>query len=287
MQTRGGRCKVIPLCFFKPNIMTNRVTLFIITLLFTAFSFNSNVFSQVGLSVSPPRVYYNLNAGETGTQKVLVSNMSKTSPLNIGVTFESWEYDELGNNTFPEDSVTQTCVDWISVPEGSYFTLNPGENKEVDIAMTVPADVSENAQTAMVFFTQMNPVDGVNEEGTQIKINVRSGIKVYRKGNAPETRKLEIDSFSFDKNNNSLTLSFKNDGNTWINGGAFTSLLNSTSGEEIKVEPTAFYTMPNDHRILNIKLPQDLEKTSYIATVMLDFGDEREVTAAELQFSYE
>jgi len=267
--------------------MNNRATLYLFALVITIISFNCNVSAQVGLSVSPPRVYFNLDAGETGTQKVLVSNMSKEFPLNIGVTFESWEYDEFGNNTFPEDSVDQSCVDWISIPEGSYFTLNPGENKEVDIALSVPSDVSENAQTTMVFFTQMNPVDGVNEEGTQIKINVRSGIKVYRKGNAAETRKLEIYGFSFDKVNNSLKLSFKNEGNTWINGGVFTSLLNSTSGEEIKIEQTAFYTMPKDNRVLNIKLPEDLEKTSYIATVMLDFGDEREVTAAELQFSYE
>ena len=46
--------------------------------------------AQVGLSVSPPRVYYSLNPGETGSQKVLVSNVSREHPLHLSLTFGDW-----------------------------------------------------------------------------------------------------------------------------------------------------------------------------------------------------
>jgi len=66
-----------------------------------------------------------------------------------------------------------------------------GENREIDLTMTVPADIGSdaNVQTAMLFVTQMNPVDGVDAQGAAIRISVRQGIKIYRKGNAPEVKK--------------------------------------------------------------------------------------------------
>jgi len=156
------------------------------------------LFAQVGLSVSPPRVYYTLNPGETGSQKVLISNVSKEHPLNLSLTFGDWKYDTYGNNLmFPPDSLDNSCASWLSLPGGTYLTLEAGENREIDLTMTVPAGIGSdaNVQTAMLFVTQMNPVDGVDAQGAAIRISVRQGIKIYRKGNAPEVKKVDIETW--------------------------------------------------------------------------------------------
>jgi len=246
--------------------------------------------AQLGISVSPPRVYYTLNPGETGSQKVLISNVSKEHLLNLSLTFGDWKYDTYGNNLmFPPDSLNNSCAGWLSVPSGTYITLDPGENREIDLTMTVPTGLSSdaNVQTAMLFVTQMNPVDGVDAQGAAIRINVRQGIKIYRKSHAPEVKKVGIENLAYEKETNSLVLTFTNAGNIWINGRVNTSLFNQTTGKESNIEAIDFYTMPGDRRIMHLPFRHALEIGKYTATVMLDYGDETTIEAAELEFTYE
>lgn len=266
--------------------MNNKQVLFFLSL----FLFPVFLFSQVGISVSPPRVYYTLNPGETGSQKVLISNVSKEHPLNLSLTLGDWEYDNYGNNLMlPPDSLENSCAGWISVADGMYLTLEPGENHEIDVTMTVPnmPAPDENVQTAMLFVTQMNPVDGVDAQGAAIRINVRQGIKIYRKGKDPEIKKIEIEDLAYDKEDNSLQLQFTNGGNIWLNGQVTINLFNQDTGKDSNLEPIDFYSMPGDRRIMPIPLRHVLQGGRYTATVMIDYGDRTTIEAAELQFSYE
>lgn len=254
------------------------------------FTLPSVAHAQVGLSVSPPRVFYTLDAGETGSEKVLISNVSKEHSLHLSLTFGDWKYDPYGNNLmFPPDSLDNSCANWLTVPEGFYLTLEPGESREVDLTMTVPVEVDPdvNVQTAMLFVTQMNPVDGVDAQGAAIQINVRQGIKIYRRGSAPEERMIEIENMAFEKEYQSLFLTFKNDGNLWINGNVSTTLFNQTTGKEWHLKASDFFTMPGDERVLQIPLVEGLERGTYIATVMIDYGDATTIEAAELEFYHE
>lgn len=257
-------------------------------LLFLLFS--TTLEAQVGLSVSPPRVYYSLDAGETGSQRVLVNNISNEYPLHLSFTFGDWKYDEYGNNRmFPPDTLDNSCANWLSLPEGAYMTLEPGESREVNLTMTVPTEMGreENVQTAMLFVTQMNPVDGVDAQGAAIRINVRQGIKIYRKGDAAEIRRVDIKNLAYNKEAKMLELTFANDGNSWVNGWVDTSLFNRNTGKEMNLDTTDFYTMPGDLRIMAIPFKQELEKGEYTATVMIDYGDVTTIEAAELQFNHD
>ena len=255
-------------------------------LLFSA----SVLHAQVGLSVSPPRVYYTLGEGESGSQKVLVSNLSKEHMLNLSFTFGDWKYDDRGNNLmFPPDTLDNSCVSWLSLPIGTYMNLEPGESREIDVMMTVPAILqqADNVQTAMLYVTQMNPVDGVDAQGAAIRINVRQGIKIYRTGLQPETKQLEIVNMTLDRERDIIGLEFINRGNIWVNGTLKATLFNRTTGRETTLDETVFYTMPGDHRQMDIPLKEKPGKGDYTATVILDYGDDSTLEAAELEFGYE
>ena len=88
------------------------------------FTLPSVAHAQVGLSVSPPRVFYSLDAGETGSEKVLISNVSKEHSLHLSLTFGDWKYDPYGNDLMFPDSLDNSCSNWLTVPEGFYLTLN-------------------------------------------------------------------------------------------------------------------------------------------------------------------
>lgn len=246
--------------------------------------------AQVGLSVSPPRVYYTLGAGESATQQILVNNTSKQHALDLSITFGDWIYDGNGNNIMlPPDTLQNSCAAWLSLPEGTYVTLEPAESRNITLVMTVPAGIGaeENVQTAMLYVTQMNPVDGVDAKGAAIRINVRQGIKIYRKGPRAEQKKLEIVNMSLDRENNIIGLLFHNKGNIWVNGILKTTLFNRTTGKEVSLGESEFYTMPGDRREIGIPIEGSLEKGDYTATVILDYGDETTLEAAELEFSHE
>lgn len=246
--------------------------------------------AQVGLSVTPPRIYYTLGAGESTSHRVLVNNLSKQSTLNLSVTFGDWKYDERGDNLMlPPDSLDNSCAGWLSLPGGTYFSLAPGESREMDVTMSVPASTtdSSNVQTAMLYVTQLNPMDGVDAKGAAIRISLRQAIKIYRKGLLPEIKKLEIVDMQFDRKNNTLGLEFINSGTIWVNGTLVATLFNRTTGREITLAETVFYTMPGDHRKMYIGITEELDMGDYIATLLIDYGDENTLEAAELDFSIE
>lgn len=248
-------------------------------------------YAQTGISVSPPRVYFETGPGRTVSEKVSVTNASKTTVLDLSVSLGDWAYDENGGNLIlPADSLKNSFAKWVTVSEGSYFSLKPDETKELTINVSVPPTLSPEipAYTALVFVTQMNPVDDVNAQGSQIKLSVRSGIKLYFRSNATaKVKKLEITGLKFDPKAEALELTFQNQSNVWTDGVIYTDLLNTGTGKPVKIEETGFRTLPGDKRIVRIPLPKDLAKGSYTATIMMDFGNESEMEAAELKFTNE
>lgn len=92
---------------------------------------------------------------------------------------------------------------------------------------------------------------------------------------------------SLDRENNIIGLLFHNKGNTWVNGILKTTLFNRTTGKEVSLGESEFYTMPGDQRKIDIPIKEPLVKGDYTATVILDYGDETALEAAELEFSHE
>lgn len=257
------------------------------TFLFILLS--QTLFSQIGISVSPPRLYYNLNQGETGSQRVLVSNISENHSMSLSITFGDWKYDDYGNNVMlPPDSLDISCASWLSVAEGTYITIEPGENREIELSMSVPnGGLRRSVNTAMLYVTQMNAVDGVDADGAAIKVNVRQGIKIYHSERRTSNKKIEIVALSFNNENNGLLLGFNNSGDIWANGTVNTSLFNQSTGKEITLEETIFYTLPDDERTMLIPFGKTIDKGEYIATIIIDYGDDIPLEAAELAFSHE
>src|SRR5476651_1686069 len=117
-----------------------------------------NAYGQVGITVSPTKLYFKLPAGATGTQKVTVVNPNN-SELVVGISISDWDYDEDGNNRlYDMGTLKNSCADWFRVLPGAVFTLQPNERRELEVVFVVPqkADQSIPVHTAMLFLTQMN-----------------------------------------------------------------------------------------------------------------------------------
>jgi len=249
---------------------------------------------QTGLTVGPPRVFYIVDAGQSQTQYVDVTNPSKDYTLELAVSLEDWEYSEVGDNVIkPGGSLQTSCVDWLSISE-PFFALKPGESKRLQVNMQVPKEISYSdsipVHTAMLFVTQLNPRAGAEQEGANIRLAVRAGIKIYHGFNRQANTDLEITNLKYttlDQAGKFLELSYDVTGNTWMEGQIRAEFINQDNGKKTIVEDIGFYCLPHDKRKQYISVPQELVAGDYIATVMLFYGDQNLVKAAELEFKYE
>lgn len=275
-------------CIITKNILMKKS---FIAFLFLAYSFLCTMHAQTGVSVSPPRIYFESELGRSSTQQVTITNESVKNSLDLAVSLGDWEYDGKGENMmYPANTLPVSCANWISVKkEDSYFTLAPGERKDIDVTMTVPNTLSDKlaAHSAVLYVSQMNPVDDVDSKGANIKVSVRSGIKLFHKLSSANIKKIEIQNLVYDKAKNKLSLFFENQGNIWIDGRVYTDLVNTQTGKKITLDNIVFYTMPGNKREMDIVLPAKLEKGTYTASVMIDYGDANNLEVGELNFNYE
>ncbi|WP_426478506.1 fimbrial biogenesis chaperone [Chryseobacterium sp. CBSDS_008] len=262
---------------------------YIITLL-SLFFWCSEAKAQTGVSVSPPRLYFESDAGKSSTQKVTVTNVSAKNSLDMAVSLGDWEYNETGENKmFPANTLPASCASWVSIKnEDTYFTLGPGERKDIDVTITPPT-ISDQmlAHTAVLYVSQMNPVNDVDNKGANIKVSIRSGIKLFHKFTAKADKKIEIHNLTLAKSKKDLSLLFENQGNIWTDGKIQTELVNTENGNKVSLDQIIFYTMPGNKREVNIPLPASLLKGKYTASVMIDYGDNNNLELAELNFTYE
>lgn len=243
--------------------------------------------AQSGISVSPPRTYFSLNPGESERKKILVTNVSDVNTLELAVSFNDWKYDDYGTNVVSEPNTLPTSsANWITVLPGNTLTLLPKESKEIEILMQVPEKINQEAvHTTMMYITQTNPINGANKSGENIKISIRTGVKIYQRLNTGREQNIEFTNFEFNKAENELVLKIENEGNVWGEGTIKNEIINQENGKQIILQDVVFYSLPNDKRIVYIPLPKNLEKGSYIATSTLSLGDNDNIKIAELSFS--
>lgn len=250
-----------------------------------------NLYAQTGVSVSPPRLYFESGLGNSNTQKITVTNVSAKNSLDLAVSLGDWEYNEKGENMMSAaNTLTNSCAGWVSVKkEDNYFTLAPGERKDIDVTITVPNTLPDQplTHTAVLYVSQMNPVDDVDNKGANIKVSIRSGIKLFHKLLSAKNKKLEIADLAYTKTKSTLDLTFNNLGDVWADGKIYTDLVNTKNGKKTSLDAIVFYTMPGNKREVSIALPAGLEKGKYTASVMIDYGDSDNLELGELNFTYD
>lgn len=261
----------------------------IIFILFSVFTV-VNIQAQAGISVSPGRLYYKLATGGSGKQSVNITNPTEKE-LEVGVSFSDWEYEPSGNNKIVEaNTIPTSCSDWIQILPSSYFVIQPGETKQVEVIFKVPANADSKipVHTGMIFFTQLNPGKSTDQNGAAIQVTVRMGVKVYHSFVQQSNALLEINDFTsyIDETNNKIVeLKIENQGTIWADGKIKWELFNTSNGKKTNLKNIEFYTLPKDIRIIKQALPADLPKGDYTLSAIMTYGDNDVIKIAELEFS--
>lgn len=253
---------------------------------FIAFIFTFSCFSQAGLTVSPGKLYFYDNNKLPKTQKVSITNPTNKT-LEIGVSISDWNYTKEGSNNITEfNKLKESCSSWLQVLPNTFFTIEPYATKVVEVVLNTPDNINPNipVHTSMLFFTQLNPGDSVDEKGASIKVTVRMGVKVYH---ATEDIEGEITIVDFKatkdpENNKFVELEFENTGKIWTEGKIAWSIFDYKNGKTTELTEEDFYTLPKDKRIAKLKLDPKLKSGKYLLSAQVIYGKNETIQLAEM-----
>lgn len=133
----------------------------------------------------------------------------------------------------------------------------------------------------------MNPVDDFDSKGANIKVSIRSGIKIFHRFPQSLIRKIEIEDLKYNQSINKLNLKFRNQSKLWVDGKISGEVINTRTGKKTVLETIVFYTLSGNLRTLSIPVLEVLDKGSYNASIIIDYGDSSQLEMAELNFNYE
>lgn len=245
-----------------------------------------------GFAISPSRIFFNGNPGETVTKTVTFSNTSAEA-LSFTTRIQDWTRDSTGNKVY-FDSGTQPASNakWITLSANA-IVVQPGENKEVIVSLTIPQDV-KTLTNSMLFFTQLKEQKPAEAGVVGVGINVlmEVGIQVYYSPKGLNPGEFEFLAFE-DRGiveegktkNRRLALKIHNKGA--VNKDAFIrfELTNKETGEELKFDPVTLAMLPEATQWVFLKLPADL-KGKFLAVALLDAGSSYDLKVAEKEIIY-
>lgn len=272
-----------------PNhIMRTPTNYFLVLFLFICGGFS--MFSQ-GISMSPTRLFFTGNPGDTATEPVILSNTSDTDYV-FNVNTKDWKREEDGNKVyFDASSLDRSNSSWISTVASS-INLPAKSTIEIIVTMKIPSDASTSDVTnSMLFFTQIGKQKdiAVQQKGIGIIALFEFGLHIYYTPISNNIKSLDIVSIEELTDTTStakkVAVGIENDGNVVNDATVELELTNTTSGEEIKLKPINISMIPGTKQLVKFELPKDISG-SYLGVSIIKMAGTNDLRVGEKEFKF-
>lgn len=268
--------------------MRNNLFSLIVLLLFLV---TSPIIAQ-GISMSPTRVFFTGNPGETVTESVILHNTA-VSDYIFNINYKDWKREIDGNKIYFEPNTLKNSNSlWLSTLENTVI-VPAGATKEILVSMQIPENASTSEVTnSMLFFTQL-PIqeDKTTSSNTGLGIITlfEFGLHVYYTPPANKIKSLEIRNIEelIDESNSNkiIAVSISNDGNLVNDATVAFELTNLDSGEELNLEPISISMMPNTKQIVKFILPEGI-LGNYLGVSIIKMAGTNDMRVGEKTFSF-
>jgi hypothetical protein len=156
--------------------------------------------SVSALTISPPSLEFNLDPGQTVTQRIKLYN-DESKPLTVySSTANFTAQGETGEPTFDLSAAPSDLSAWITVADGP-FTINSKDKIEVTATIAIPANAEPGGHYASIFFGPQ-PTAAAGDKQVNIKSLIGSLAIVRVSGDVRERAAIAV----FALNRTSTTL---------------------------------------------------------------------------------
>lgn len=250
-----------------------------------------NTLQAQSASVSPSRLYFDVPLGEYKTRSIKVTNNSQNTQA-FQISFADFESPGIDGKTLmmkPGES-EHSCSEWLSA-NPSFFELQPGESKDVNVLMQVPntAEANKAKWATMMVKLARERKDGQSmSEGYGFGINqtFQFVVHVFQQPPTVQLKSGEIHSFKqIESANDSirqLELQFINTGEAILDCAAYVEMTDLSDGTTERLDIRAFTVLPDGVRRVVFDMPKGIAPGRYSLLGVVDYGSEEEVQAAEI-----
>ena len=248
-----------------------------------------------GISVSPSHVHFSVKPGAIQMKEIKVINDSKNK-VAFQIGFSDFIMGRNGKTmAVKAESSKYALSKWLSTSP-SYFELKPGESQKVTVTITVPSDETGSVAAWTVMAVDQvveKPALSFKGDDKTIALGIIPsfgfGIYIYQNPPNVKVNEVEIQKFSFKDSTGkkNLSLEVKNVGDGIGFCSSYVELTSLNTGKKQKLKVKQFTILPGFYRDFSYELPADIPKGKYSAVGVVDFGNEQEIKAAELDLSIE
>ncbi|MGY6561739.1 MAG: hypothetical protein ACXITV_06500 [Luteibaculaceae bacterium] len=245
-----------------------------------------------GVSVTPSTVWFNAKPGTTQTKEIRIKNDTERS-YKFSVNFSDYEMDNNGKVTFLDAGTgNYSFFRWATVAP-TFIELKPGESAKVKVSIDVPFDDNgeKSAWSIMMIDEIKERTELVTEANNAVAFGVNAvfAIGVYLYQNPPnvnlaQTEITELACIDNSKGSKTVKVKAKNNGDGVSFCKTYLELTHLKTGEVTRLTRKNFIILPTYIRDFSYDLPDNLKSGDYSLLVVLDFGSEEEVEAAEIEF---
>lgn len=229
----------------------------------------------------------------------------------VRCSFGDWRRDSLGNKIYakPGELPNSNSKYLKVIPEE--FTIQPGEIRNIEVSMLLPANKDTNVTNSMLFITQMDEksLNESREKNKQafMKFRMQMAIHVYNEPPQIQFKNIEIQKVRFtsfmdtavglnkqtNKPDTSVTLRkemrcwIENTGDLIAEGTVRFELTDKKTLKEFKLEAVPFNSLPADRLIIAAKLFPDMPKGTYTVVTLVDIGLDQPLKVAESEVTIE
>ncbi len=266
----------------QPEFIKMKHLLFLISLsLSISFSIAQD------FEVAPVVLNYNANPGEIQQATVTIRNHAN---IKQGFTFNmgDFEIEADGKKTrLPAGESDRSCSDWVTI-NPSYVELNPNEERQITVIMTVP-ESGTSSKWSMIYVqtaTEQNedPVD--KQMATGIKVVPRIVILVNQSPTINSNYKATINNLVEVTTPEDTAKTFKvmveNTGDKIIEANVQLALANLETATEQKFEKTMQRIYPGEKREFILSLPNNLGTGQHALAAILDYGHGTNLEGAQI-----
>ncbi|MDG1915677.1 MAG: hypothetical protein P8I55_13940 [Crocinitomix sp.] len=228
--------------------------------------------------VAPVVLNFNANPGEIQQTVVTIrnhANIKQAYTFNLG----DFEIDSTGRKMrMPAGESRRSCANWITVSP-SFVELNPNEEREITVIMTVPKD-GTSSKWGMIYVQAAteqdeDPID--KQLATGVKVVPRIVILVNQSpttnSNYKGTISNLVETTTPADTARTFNVEIVNTGDKIIEAKVQLALANLETAQEQKFKSTMQRLYPGEKRIFTLSLPKNISGSGeHALAAILDYG---------------
>ncbi|NND76557.1 MAG: DUF916 domain-containing protein [Flavobacteriales bacterium] len=249
--------------------------------------------STSGVAISPSRLRFNSSPGSTKTANIKINNDTEEAK-SFRIKFNDFNMNEHGKSQFVEPGNGKYGIsNWVSVSP-SFIEVAAGEKKEITVTLDVPDDeAGKKAAWGIMMIeeaAERKTLDYGAEKGESIAFGIvptlAFGVFLYQNPPGVTDNSIEIMDFMISQREEKyfVNIEAENTGTGIAYCRAYVELTNLENGDQEKLLVKSFTIVPELTRVFSFELPEHLKSGKYSAVGVLDYGNEEEIEAAELDF---